>query len=63
MWGVLADIFEVVIMNLHKQAMAGSVKIVYEEYCCYSTYKAKKKVCMKKISIFGEQNNYSMQYK
>ena len=49
-------------MNLHKQAMAALVKIVYEEYCCYSTYKAKK-VCMKKISIFGEQNNYSMQYK
>jgi len=28
---------------------------VYEEYCCYSTYKAKKKVCTKNISIFGEQ--------
>ena len=53
MWGVLADIFEVVTMNLHKQAMAGSVKIVYEEYCCYSTYKAKKSMYEEDYHFWG----------
>jgi len=52
-WGVLADIFEVVTMNLHKQAMAGSVKIVYKEYCCYNTYKAKKSMYEEYFHFWG----------